>query len=154
MKKTTVVLSVLFLSVSLLNLDIFAQQRKYQRVQGRGMGQQLSRYYEPETVVSIKGVVNDIAQYRYGQGRFYGLHIRLNTENEIYSVHLGPAWYIENEMKIDLNDVLEITGSKVIYNDTLTVIAAQIKKGEQIVQLRNELGIPVWSRSGYGRRRR
>jgi len=153
MKKFTFILSILFLFAFLVHLDSFAQQRRNLRGQGRGMGQQLSRNYDPQSVVSVKGTVNKIERYQYGQGRYYGIHVLLNTQEEVLSVHLGPAWFIENKMKIELNDVLEIRGSKIVYNDTLTVIAAQIKKGDQTLQLRNEIGIPVWSRSGYGRRR-
>ena len=153
MKKISFALSIVVLFAFLAHLDSCAQQRRNLRGQGRGMGQQLSRNYDPQSVVSVKGTVNKIEQYQYGQGRYYGIHVLLDTQEEVLSVHLGPAWFIENEMKIELNDVLEIKGSKIVYNDTLTVIAAQIKKGDQRLLLRNEIGIPVWSQSGYGRRR-
>ena len=154
MKIYSFILSILFLSVILIQVDSYAQQRRNLRGQGIGQGQQLSKFYDPETVVSIKGIVENINRYQYGQGGYYGIHVRLITDDENYSVHLGPAWFIENEIKIGLNDLLEIIGSKCIYNDTLTVIAAQIKKDAQTLQLRNEIGIPVWSRSGSGRGRR
>jgi hypothetical protein len=155
MKRITVILTFLLLSVSLIFADSNAQQRRNISGQRRGIGQgqQFSRFYNPETVVSIKGMVENINKYRYGQGGYYGIHVRLNTNEEFYSVHLGPAWFIEKEIKIGQNDLLEITGSKCIYNDTLTVIAAKIKKGDQTLQLRDEIGIPVWSRSGSGRGR-
>jgi hypothetical protein len=153
MKKITFILSVLFLSATLVHLDSSAQQRR--NLQGRGIGQRqnLSRMYNPQTVVTIKGVVNEVERVQSGPGGYLSIHIKMGSEEGIQTVHLGPAWFIEKEMKIAPSDILEITGSKIIYNDTPAIIAAQIKMGDQTLQIRNEIGVPVWSRSGMGRRR-
>ena len=154
MRNIIIVVVIFFLCIVSMSVETVAQQARNVRSQGRGGGQLLSRMYNPQTVVSEKGTVNKIEKMQYGRGRYYGLHIILKTETEMLSVHLGPAWFIEGKTKIDEGDSLEVKGSQIVYNNTPTIIASQLINGDQILQLRDEVGVPVWSRSGIGRRRR
>ncbi|OPY62846.1 MAG: hypothetical protein A4E57_03894 [Syntrophorhabdaceae bacterium PtaU1.Bin034] len=46
---------------------------------------------------------------------------------------------------------VEVKGSRVNLAGKPVIIAAEVRKGEEILALRNDTGIPVWS--GWGRRR-
>jgi hypothetical protein len=76
----------------------------------------------------------------------YGVHLTLKTDKETVSVHLGPGWYIENQdVKIEPKDKVEVTGSRVTFDGKPAVVAAEIKKGDESIKLRDESGYPVWT---------
>ena len=75
----------------------------------------------------------------------------LQTDKETIAVHLGPAWYIDKQTpKIETNDTITVTGSRVTIDGKPAIIAAQVKKGNEVLKLRDENGIPAWSRAGRG----
>ncbi len=77
-------------------------------------------------------------------GRMYDL--KTKTDKEKISVHLGPGWYIENQdTKIEPKDKVEITGSRITLEGKPAIIAAEVKKGEEVLKLRDEKGFPLWS---------
>jgi len=53
-------------------------------------------------------------------------------------------------MKIVPGDKGEITGSRITFQAQPAIIAAELKKGTEILKLRDENGFPVWS--GWRRR--
>ena len=64
-------------------------------------------------------------------------------------MHLGPVWYIERlDIKIKKGDKVGVKGSRVMMRDKPTIIAAEVKKGDEVLILRDEDGIPVWSGRG------
>jgi hypothetical protein len=75
-----------------------------------------------------------------------GVHIRLETTDGTITVHLGPAWYLDNQdIHLELGDQIEVTGSKVLILEKSVLIAAKVRKGDQILMLRDLNGIPMWS---------
>jgi hypothetical protein len=81
----------------------------------------------------------------------YGVHIVLKTEAETIPVHLGPVWYIENQdVKIEATDKVEIKGSRITFEGKPAIIAKEVKRGDEVLILRDENGSPVWS--GWRRR--
>jgi hypothetical protein len=85
------------------------------------------------------------------KGMSSGVHLMVKTDKGTLSVHLGPAWYIENQdVTIEPKNKVEIKGSRITYDGKPAVIAAEIKKGDEILQLRDDKGYPLWS--GWRRR--
>ena len=77
----------------------------------------------------------------------------LQTDKETIAVHLGPGWYIDKQTpQIETNDTITVTGSRVTIDEKPAIIAAQVKKGNEILKLRDENGIPVWRRGARGNR--
>jgi hypothetical protein len=107
--------------------------------------------YDPKTVATVTGeviAVELVVPMRQMSG---GVHLKLKTDKETISVHLGPAWYIENQdTKIEPRDNVEVKGSRVAIDGTPAVIAAEIRKGNEVLKLRDENGLPVWA--GWRRR--
>lgn len=119
---------------------------------GWGSKSQYQRMYNAETVVSIKGVVESIEQITPRKGMSQGIHLKVKTASETLSVHLGPSWFIERQdMTIEKGDSIEVTGSRISSNSAPAVIAAEVKKGETALKLRDEKGYPVWAGTGMGR---
>ena len=105
-----------------------------------------SRMYDPKTVETVKGEVASVEKIPSPRGKGYGVHLTLKTEKEILLIEVGPGWYVETQpAKIVAKDTLEIRGSRVMSQGKPAIIAAEIKKGDQILKLRDENGIPAWS---------
>ncbi len=110
------------------------------------MGTQYGRMYDPKTVETIRGDVLTVKKITPVKGMSYDIHLIVKTDRESISVHLGPGWYVENQdIKILPKDKVEIKGSRVTFESKPAIIAAEIKKGDQILKLRDENGFPVWS---------
>jgi hypothetical protein len=119
----------------------------------QGMGWDMPRY-DPSTVVTIEGTVQEVQEgmMRSGQmGQMHGMshmgtHLLLRTEDATYTVLVGPTRFMrEKSFQFAKDDQIEVTGSKVQYNGTQALIAREIKKGGKVLTLRNENGIPEWS---------
>jgi hypothetical protein len=110
------------------------------------------RNYDPKTVETIQGKVVSVEKTP-SKGRSYGIHLILQTDKETIPVHLGPGWYVEKQTpRIEPNDTVTVTGSRVTVGAKPAIIAAQVKKGNDILKLRDENGIPTWRRAGRGNR--
>ena len=118
---------------------------------GWGQNSQYGRMYDPKTVETIKGEVVSVDQITPKNCKSYGIHLMLKTDQETLSVHLGPGWYIENQdTKIEPKDKIEVKGSRITYEGKPAIIVAEVKKGDEILRLRDENGFPAWS--GWRRR--
>jgi len=49
-------------------------------------------------------------------------------------------------------DKVEVTGSRIMYQGKPAIIAAEVKKSDQVLKLRDAAGIPAWA--GQGRENR
>jgi hypothetical protein len=111
------------------------------------------RNYEPKTVETIQGKVLSVEKTTPAKNRGYGVHLMLQTDKETIPVHLGPARYIDTQTpKIEANDTVTVTGSRVTVDGKPAIIAAQVKKGNDVLKLRDDNGIPAWRRAGRGNR--
>jgi len=120
---------------------------------GRGAGRRSDgRLYNPATVETVSGVVQRIDQVKaQGAGQGYGIHLLLKTDKEEIAVHLGPGWFVEKQsLKIAPQDQIEVRGSRITYEGKPAIIAAEVKKGDQVLKLRDPAGVPAWR--GRGRR--
>jgi hypothetical protein len=118
---------------------------------GWGPGGQYNRMYDPKAVETISGEVVSVDRITPGKGMTGGIHMNVKTDKETISVHLGPAWYIENQdTKIAAKDKVEVKGAKTTFAGKPVIIAAEVKKGDDVLRLRDDNGYPVWS--GWRRR--
>ena len=119
---------------------------RWQGSQGWGQDTQYSRMYNPQTIETISGKLVSIERTSPMPKMSQGVHLMVQTDKEIIPVHLGPEWYITNQdMQLQVNERVEIKGSKVNFNGKSTIVAAQVKKGSKILTLRDENGFPLWS---------
>ena len=118
------------------------------------MGSQYHRMFDLKTVETLSGEVAGIEKITPLKGMSYGIHMTVKTDKETIPVMLGPSWYIEKlDQKIQKGDALEVKGSRVTYQGNPAIIAAEVKKGESTLILRDSNGIPAWAgwRGGKGR---
>jgi hypothetical protein len=147
MRTKSIIGLLVALSMILVVTVAFAQPGKGWRGSGGwGMGTQYQRMYNPATVETVSGTVESVDEITPVRGMHYGIHLLLKTDKETISVHLGPGWYIERlDTKIEKGDKVQVRGSRVTMMGQPAVIAAEVKKGDTVLKLRDDNGIPVWS---------
>ena len=109
-----------------------------------GMG--WGRRYDPQTVQTITGKVTAVDNLTSGKGSGVGWRqLTLQTNQETIPVILGPAWYLEQQqVTVNPGDALEVRGSRITLEERPCIIAAEVKKGEKTLKLRDQDGLPVW----------
>jgi hypothetical protein len=104
------------------------------------------RLYDPATVETVTGKVLAVETFTPMKGMGAGIHLKLRTDRETVPVHLGPAWYIDRlEIPIRKGDLVEITGSRVTIGGKPAIIASEVRKGDEVLPLRDQRGVPAWS---------
>ena len=120
---------------------------------GWGAGDPYSRMYNPKTVETLSGEVVSVEKFTPTKRTSPGVHFILKTEKGTIPVHLGPSWYMEKQpVTIAAGDKVEVTGSRITYQGKPAIIAQEVKKGDQVLRLRDAAGTPAWA--GQGRRNR
>ena len=124
----------------------FATWHGYRGSGGWGMGSQYQRMYSTATAETLTGTVESVDKTTPLKGMSYGVYILLKTDKESIPVHLGPGWYIERlDTKIEKGDKIEVNGSRVTFAGKPAIISAEVKKGDNVLILRDSAGIPAWS---------
>lgn len=102
--------------------------------------------YDPKTETTVTGVIQEVKAVP-SSGRSTGTHLILKAGNEVTDIHVGPSWFLKQQnYAFAKGDQIEVIGSKVKYQGADVIVARQIKKGENTWRLRDETGIPLWSR--------
>lgn len=113
--------------------------------------------YNPKTVETVSGEVvrvEEVHSKGWGQGRGrggggYGVHLILKSDQEEIAVHLGPSWYLDKHgPSIAPGNRIEVRGSRITFQGKPAIIAAEVKKGDQSLKLRDDDGLPAWRGQG------
>lgn len=147
MRRKSIISVMIAVSLLLIVSIAFAGPWKGWRGSGGwGMGSQYNRTYNPATVETLSGTVEVVDTVTPMKGMHSGVHIMLKTDKETVSIHLGPEWYIERlDTKIEKGDKIEVKGSRVTFANNPALIAAEVKKGDSTLVLRDGSGIPAWA---------
>jgi len=107
--------------------------------------------YNPDTVETFSGDVIAIEHHTRRRPYGWGMHLRVRKDGGIIPVHVGPTWFLNDyDFYIGEGDVITITGSRIEYEGEPAILASEIKKGEDVLKLRDEKGRPVWTAAGRG----
>jgi hypothetical protein len=69
--------------------------------------------YDPKTRTTINGVVQEAKEIA-GPGKGTGTHLTIKSRDAVYSVHVGPTWYLtQKNYTFAKGDHVEVVGSKV-----------------------------------------
>ena len=154
MKRFSLAIAVAVGAFLVAAITSFAQPRQgmmWRGSGGWGPGTPYNRMYDPKAMETISGEVISIDRITPNKGMTAGIHMNVKTDQETISVHLGPSWYLENQdVKIEPKDTVEVKGAKTTFAGKPAIIAAEVKKGDETLKLRDESGFPVWA--GWRRR--
>jgi sporulation protein YlmC with PRC-barrel domain len=105
------------------------------------------KIFDSKTIKTISGQVIKIDQVpEFG----FGLQMRLTVfidKSEILPVYLGPAFYIVGPWQTKhfiLGDKVTVSGSRVTVRGESLMIATTVKRGNEVLRLRDKDGIPGW----------
>ena len=154
MKKLSFVIAMAAVAVFLAAVSSFAQPRQgmmWRGSGGWGPGSPYNKMYDPKAVETISGEVTAVDRITPVKGMSGGVHMNVKTDKETISVHLGPSFYIENQdVKLQAKDKVEVKGSRITFDGKPAIIAMEVKKGDEVLKLRDDAGFPVWA--GWRRR--
>jgi hypothetical protein len=112
---------------------------------GGWFGGPYGRIYDVKTVQTVKGAITEIQRVAPMRGMSEGVHITLKTDQGVADVHLGPAWYLDHQdTQLAVGDHVDVRGSRVMLEGKPVVIAAEVKKGGEVLKLRDDQGLPMW----------
>jgi len=111
--------------------------------EGAGPGTAL---YDPKTVETVSGLVVSITPPPPPGSLPQRVQLTLKTESETLPVFLGPHPYIDQQgVKIADLDRIQVRGSRITVQGKPALIAQEVRKGNQILKLRDDQGVPLWS---------
>ena len=119
----------------------------------QGTEQETARLYNQNAETTVKGTVEQVktaflpgggATEQANQEVSGPVYLNLKADSGTFAVFVGPSWFLESKsFKFAKGDVVEVTGSKL--QDKDVIIAREVKRGDQVLVLRNAQGIPEWS---------
>ena len=113
---------------------------------GWGPDTDYSRMYDPRNLETLQGEVLSVEKVTPMRGMSQGVHLVVQTDRETLSVHLGPEWYLEEKgAHFEAGDLIEVTGSRAVFDGNPAIIAGKIEKGDETLILRDRRGAPAWS---------
>jgi len=101
-------------------------------------------WYDAAKTETVAGSVVSVDQV---SPRGQGIGLTLKTGDGTMKVHLGPQWYFKCQggLPIKSGDVVEVKGVKTVRMGQDVFIAGEVKKGGDVLKLRNEQGVPLWA---------
>ncbi len=106
-----------------------------------------TKIFDPNTMRTIEGKLVKVAPVLepvFGMT----LHLLVYTgQKQIQRVYLGPTWYIVGagpERRLKAGDAVTVRGSQVTLDDKPYIIATTVKRGNRVLRLRNNDGVPAW----------
>jgi hypothetical protein len=92
-------------------------------------------------------VAGDVVSVDQVSPRGQGIGLTLKTGGGTMKVHLGPQWYFERQggLPIKAGDAVEVKGVRSFRRGDEVLIATEVKKGSDVLKLRDEKGVPLWA---------
>src|SRR5262245_5392519 len=102
--------------------------------------------YNPATEAKFTGTVEQIVDRVCPVSGGMGSHVILKLEDgTVIEVHMAPTKFVKTyELIFKEGDKLEVTGSKVTFEDKETIFAREVRRGEDTFLFRDKNGNPVW----------
>jgi len=113
---------------------------------GWGISTPYGQIFNTETIISFETEVIRIDRFIPFKGMTEGVELVVKLNGKQASVHLAPAWYLEyKNFNVEEGDKIKVSGSHIDFNGIPAIIATKIVGDDDILNLRDEMGFPVWS---------
>jgi hypothetical protein len=116
------------------------------RGQGPGRG---GRMFDARSTTMVQG---DVVRIEAGEGhRGQGVHLILAVGSENLEVMVGPSFFLDQQsLKLAQGDRIEVKGSRSTWEGSPALVAQEIRKGNEVLTLRDADGVPLWARGKRG----
>jgi hypothetical protein len=103
-------------------------------------------WFNPSSIETIQGKVTSVMTPQGKKGMAADMRLDLKTDHGTMPVILGPASYVKKEeVKVNKGDEISVTGSRIMMHKKTELVATEIKKGNEKLDLRKSDGTPLWS---------
>ncbi len=102
--------------------------------------------YNPAALETLTGQIADVDLMRTRSGRGCSVILTLEkADKKKIDINLGPISYVE-EQPVELNkgDKVDVKGSWVTRRGFKRFVAGEVRKGNEVLKLRDETGHPLW----------
>ena len=100
--------------------------------------------YDPAAKATVSGTIQDVIEVSE-PATLKGIHIVVNDDKRVIRVYLCPTSYLKTfDLTMNRGDYVHITGSLVKFRGADLVLARQLKRYGDILELRDEKGNPYW----------
>jgi hypothetical protein len=103
------------------------------------------KLYNPQTVELLTGQIERMERLtpkRANAPQWLGFILK--TDKESILVLLGPSRFIDKmAFKPAAGDLVTVKGSRVTFQNRPLILAAEVRKGTQVLQLRDDAGRPI-----------
>jgi len=107
--------------------------------------------YDPSKAETVSGDVAAVKEFSSRNGLWQGVGLELKTGSGSLFVHLGPKAFLSRQaVQIAVGDHVEVTGVKSYRRGREVFMAGEVKKGGEVMRLRDEKGVPLWAGTGPG----
>ena len=101
--------------------------------------------FDPAKMGTLEGVVVRVHQVPNTKVWLTSMNALVRTSTGDVNVELGPAWFIDNqELHLAVDDKITVSGSRVKPSGVDTMIATEVRRGNDVLHLRREDGTPIW----------
>lgn len=106
-----------------------------------------TKIFDPSTITTIEGKIVKVESFREPA---FGMALQLlvyTGQKQIQRVYLGPTRYIVGaglERRFRAGDEVTVSGSQVTLNDEPYILATTVKRGNGVLLLRKNDGVPAW----------
>jgi hypothetical protein len=118
----------------------------WQNWEGWGGSTRYGRRYNPKTVTTVTGVVEEVGPGAPMGGFGPGSMLTMRTrDGKQVRVHLGPVWFMEqSEFSLKPGEEVTLTGSQTEMGGKPVIMAREVEAGGVRLMLRDENGVPAW----------
>ena len=111
-----------------------------QKAQGTNAG---TPKYDSQTETTVKGTVEELKLPAKANEI---AHLMVKSGAETFDVYLCPKSFLDDmSLSFTKGEEIAITGSKVKLDGADVVLAREVAKGNDTVNLRDKQGVPVWN---------
>ncbi len=123
---------------------VFAATPALKQPQGKP-GAEYLVLFNAAHVASVEGTIVRIYQVPSSKVWLTSVHALVRTKQGDVSINLGPSWFLDNqELHLAMDDRVAVTGSRVKNNGVESLIAIEVRRGDETLKLRAPDGMPVW----------
>jgi DNA/RNA endonuclease YhcR with UshA esterase domain len=102
--------------------------------------------YDLTAEITLHGTVQEVKEVPKSCQKDDCTHIMLKTTGGVIEVQVAPAAFLKDmDFAISPGDQVNITGCKVVFNDSPLVLARIIAREKNELVLRDDKGAPVWT---------
>jgi hypothetical protein len=147
LKKLSLLASLALVAALMLPPQVWAQPPY------SAAGPKTHRYYNPQRVETLSGTVVAVnRRHARHPGRPDRIMMLLKTAQGNVKVYLGPADYVDHQaLKLAPGEQVQVKGVRHTYRRAIFFVASAVKKGDQVMKLRdNTTGRPLWTKAHKG----